>query len=216
MRLIIGNKNYSSWSLRAWLLLRSKNIPFKEERIPLDLPDTKQRILTYSPAGKVPVLIDGDLMIWDTLSIAEYLAEKFPERGIWPADSAARACARSVSAEMHSGFAALRSAMPMNCRESHPGKGLTPESSADIARIIAIWEECRAKCAGHGDFLFGEFCTADAFFAPVASRFATYAVPLSGRTRRYADAVVALPAMDEWLSAARSETEFITADEPYR
>ena len=215
MKLVIGNKNYSSWSLRAWLMMRVKNISFEEERIALDQQDTKRKILGLSPAGKVPVLIDGETTVWDTLAIAEYLAEKFPERGLWPPDRAARARARSVTAEMHSGFAALRGAMPMNCRGSFPGKGVTPQSQADIARIIAIWEDCRGHNGAGGEFLFGEFCIADAFFAPVVSRFITYAVPLAGLARRYGDAVSALPAMREWVAAGRLETESIAGDEPY-
>ena len=215
MKLVIGNKNYSSWSLRPWLLMRVKNIPFEEQRIPLDQPDTKERVLAYSPAGKVPVLIDEGIIVWDTLAIVEYLAEKFPDRALWPRDMPARARARSVVAEMHSGFAALRSAMPMNCRGSFPGKGITRESQADIARIVALWEECRAGLGAGGRFLFGDFCVADAFFAPVVSRFATYAVPLKDIARRYADAIASLPAMQEWLASARAESEFIAAVEPY-
>jgi glutathione S-transferase len=216
MKLVIGNKNYSSWSLRAWLLMRVKNIPFAEERIPLDQPDTKASILAHSAAGRVPVLIDDGTTVWDTLAIAEYLAEKYPDRGLWPSDVRARARARSVVAEMHSGFAALRSAMPMNCRGSFPGKGITDESQADIARIVTLWEQCCTDFGIGGGFLFGDFCVADAFFAPVVSRFATYAVPLKDTARRYADAVGALPAMREWLASAWAESEFIAADEPYR
>ena len=215
MKLVIANKNYSSWSLRAWLLLRVKNIPFEEERIPLDRPDTKERILAHSPAGKVPVLIDDAIVVWDSLAIAEYLAERFPDRGLWPRDTRARARARSVTAEMHSGFAALRSAMPMNCRGSFPGKGFTRESTADIARVVALWEQCRADFGAGGEFLFGEFCVADAFFAPVMSRFTTYAVPLKDTARPYADAVRALPAMQEWMASGRAESELIATDEPY-
>jgi glutathione S-transferase len=216
MKLIIGNKNYSSWSLRAWLVMRVNGIAFEEERIPLDLPDSKASILKHSPAGKVPVLIDGDMSIWDTMAIAEYLAEKFPLLRIWPQEPKARAYARSVSAEMHSGFAALRSAMPMNCRGSYPGKGRSPACVADITRITALWEQCRERCGQENAFLFGEFSAADAFYAPVTSRFITYGVPLTAISERYVRAVSALPAMREWVAAAEAENESIAADEPYR
>jgi glutathione S-transferase len=216
MKLIIGNKNYSSWSLRAWLLMRVNGIVFDEARIPLDLPNSKASILKYSAAGKVPVLIDGNTTVWDTLAIAEYLAEKFPLLPIWPQELQARAHARSVSAEMHSGFAALRSAMPMNCRGSYPGSGRTPQSLADIARITALWQECRERFAAGGEFLFGKFSAADAFYAPITSRFITYAVPLTPVGARYVEAVSSLPAMREWVAAGKAESETIAADEPYR
>jgi glutathione S-transferase len=216
MKLIIGNKNYSSWSLRAWLLMRVNSIAFDEERIPLDLANSKASILTYSAAGKVPVLIDGDTTVWDTLAITEYLAEKFPSLPIWPQEAKARAQARSVSAEMHSGFAALRAAMPMNCRGSYPDKGINAESLADIARITALWQQCRERFGGEGEFLFGKFSAADAFFAPVTARFITYAVPLTPVGESYVKAVSALPAMREWVAAGTAESETIAADEPYR
>ena len=216
MKLIIGNKNYSSWSLRAWLLMRVNGIAFYEERIPLGLPNSKASILKHSPAGRVPVLIDGDTTVWDTLAIAEYLTEKFPLLHIWPQDAKARALARSASAEMHSGFTALRNAMPMNCRGSYPGKGRNPESLADIARITALWKQCRERFGEEGEFLFGKFCAADAFYAPVASRFITYAVPLTSVTESYVKAVSALPAMREWAAAGQAESEVIIEDEPYR
>jgi glutathione S-transferase len=216
MKLIIGNKNYSSWSLRTWLLMRVKGIAFEEERIPLDQPGTKAAILKHSAAGRVPVLIDGDTTVWDTLAIAEYLAEKFPLLHIWPQDAKARAHARSASAEMHSGFGALRNAMPMNCRGSYPGKGSNPESLADVARITALWQQCRERFGAEGEFLFGEFSAADSFYAPVAARFITYAVPLPPLSERYKEALSALPAMREWVAAAKAESETVAADEPYR
>ena len=216
MKLVIGNKNYSSWSLRPWLLLRANNIPFEEERIPLYQLDTKPRILGYSAAGKVPILVDGDVTIWDSFAIAEYLAERFPDRELWPNDAKRRARARSVTAEMHSGFTAMRSAMSMNCRGSFPGKGATPEAMADVARVIAIWEDCRANFAEGGEFLFGKFSIADAFYAPVATRFMTYGVPLSKVAQRYVDSIHALPAMREWVAASRAEAEVIEAYEIYR
>jgi len=216
MKLVIGNKNYSSWSLRPWLAMRAKGIAFDEERVALNQPQTRARLLGHSPSGKVPVLVDEDIAIWDSLAIVEYLAEKFPQARLWPTDRVARARARSVTAEMHSGFSALRNAMPMNCRGHHPGKGRTPEVESDIARITALWEDCRSQFGGGGDFLFGAFCIADAFYAPVVSRFKTYGVSLPAISRQYADTMLALPAMQEWLAAAQAEAEIIEVSEPYR
>ena len=218
MRLIIGNKNYSSWSLRAWLAMKVAGIAFEEHRIPLYGPGAKEQILAFSPAGKVPCLIDGETRVWDSLAICETLAEKHPE--LWPRDAAARALARSVSAEMHSGFADLRTHMSMNVRRRHPGKGRTPESLADVARIIAIWSECLERYGMRanpdGAFLFGRFTIADAMYAPVVLRFRTYEVELPSACRAYANAVLALPAMRAWIAAAEAETESIAKFEPYR
>jgi glutathione S-transferase len=214
MRLIIGNKNYSSWSLRAWLPLRQCRIAFEEERIALFEPGYKQRILNYSPAGKVPVLIDGSTIVWESLAIGEYLAERFPDFGLWPDAADLRARARTVSAEMHAGFASLRAAMPMNIRASYPGKGRSPEVDADIARVAAIWAECLQRSGG--PFLFSTFTLADAMYAPVAARLITYAVPLDTQAQDYVDHLWNLPSMLEWRSAAVAETEFIAEDEPYR
>ena len=208
LTLVIGNKNYSSWSMRPWLALKQARIPFREIRIPLYQPDSKQRILEHSPAGKVPVLKDGEMAIWDSLAILEYLAERFPDRGLWPARATDRARARSVSAEMHAGFSALRTHMPMNLRNSYPGRGRTPEVEADIARIVALWLDCRARAKG-GELLFGPFCNADAMFAPVATRFGTYGVELPAVCRRYVDKLIALPAMQSWYADARIEGEAI-------
>jgi glutathione S-transferase len=199
MRLVIGNKNYSSWSLRPWIALRHFGMPFEEIRIPLDRPDTAQRIREHNPAGKVPCLLDEGLSIWDSLAILEYLAEKQPK--LWPADPAQRARARSVAAEMHSGFAALRTAMPMNVRNRFPGKGRSPEVDADIRRIAEIFD------AALKPFLFGAFCAADAMFAPVVLRFRTYEPPLPAASRAYLDAMLALPALREWIAAAEREDE---------
>lgn len=215
MKLVIGNKNYSSWSLRPWLALRVAQIPFEEVRIPLYQPDSKARQLGYAPSGKVPVLIDGGLKIWDSLAIAEYLAERFPERGLWPAELGARAWARSISAEMHAGFGALRSQMPMNCRGHFPGCGQSDAVLAEIERIVSIWRECRERYAENGPFLFGAFSNADAFYAPVATRFLTYEVALPPVCRAYVDAVIALPAMQEWYAAAIVESERLERSEPY-
>jgi glutathione S-transferase len=203
LRLVIGNKNYSSWSLRPWLVLKQAGVPFEETRLDIYRPNARAEILKHSPTGKVPCLFDGDLQVWDSLAICEYLAEA--QRDLWPADRAARARARSVSAEMHSGFAALRSKMSMDICGAKAGQGRTPESEADIARIVDIWEGCRARPASAGAFLFGPFSIADALFAPVVWRFETYAVALPPAARSYADAMLALPAMKEWAAAARAE-----------
>ena len=211
--LVIGNKNYSSWSLRPWLAMKVAGIPFAEHRIPLYGPGSKDQILVYSPAGKVPCLADGDLRVWDSLSICEYLAEKHP--GLWPQDPAARALARSVSAEMHSGFMNLRAKMSMNIRKRYPGLGRTPESMADVARIVSLWSDCRARYGKGGRFLFGAFSIADAMYAPVVLRFRTYEVELPADCRAYSDAVLALPAMQDWIAAAMAETESLPQFELY-
>lgn len=213
MRLIIGNKNYSSWSLRPWLAMKVAGIAFDEHRIPLYGPGSKEQILAYSPAGKVPCLVDGALRVWDSLAICEYLAEKHP--GLWPQDPAARAVARSISAEMHSGFANLRTHMSMNIRKRHPGKGRTPESLADVARIVAMWSDCRARHGKEGPYLFGKFSIADAMYAPVVLRFRTYEVELPADCRAYADAILALPAMQDWIAAAGAEAETLPQFEQY-
>jgi len=211
--LVIGNKNYSSWSLRPWLALAAAGIPFEEIRIPLYEAGSKAEILRHSPAGKVPVLKHGGLVVWDSLAICEYVAERFPEAQLWPADPAARATARSASAEMHSGFVALRSQMPMNLRAHKPGRGRGPGVQEDVDRITTLWRELRARFGAGGDFLFGRFSIADAMYAPVVGRFRTYEVALDPASRRYADAVWALPALQPWLEASRAETERIAASE---
>jgi glutathione S-transferase len=211
--LVIGNKNYSSWSLRAWLLMQVAGIAFREARIALYGAGAKQEILRYSPSGKVPCLVDGEAHVWDSLAIAEYLAERHP--GLWPEATDARALARSISAEMHSGFANLRQHMSMNCRKRHPGKGRTPEVLEEIARIVSIWGDCRERSAANGEFLFGRFSIADAMYAPVVLRFRTYEVELPPACRAYADAMLALPAMKQWLADAAREVETIAAFEMY-
>jgi glutathione S-transferase len=205
--LVIGNKAYSSWSLRPWLLMRQAGIAFEELRLSLYTEGAKQKILQYSPTGKVPVLRDGGLTIWDSLAICEYLAEKHPEKQLWPADVAARALARAISAEMHSGFTNLRSQMPMNVRRQIPGRAKTPEAVAEIARIEAIWNDCRSHHGKRGPFLFGAFSIADAMYAPVVSRLHTYGVTLPGKAGEYAGAIHALPAMQEWIAGAHAEIE---------
>jgi glutathione S-transferase len=205
--LVIGNKAYSSWSLRPWLLMKHAGIAFDEIRVSLYQEGAKQKLLQYSAAGKVPVLKDGELTIWDSLAICEYLAEKHPEKQLWPAHPAARAHARSVSAEMHSGFTNLRNQMPMNVRREMPGRARTPEVVAEVARIEMIWNECRSRHGAGGPFLFGAFSIADATYAPVASRLRTYGVALTGAAAPYATAIHALPAMQEWIAGAHAETE---------
>ena len=203
LKLVIGDRNFSSWSLRPWLVLNQCGLPFEETTIRLREPGTKAEILKHSPSGKVPCLIDGDVVIWDSLAICEYLAEKFPT--LWPASSKVRAEARSVCAEMHSGFSALRHSMPMEIHASKPFDGRTAEVAADIARIIGIWENCRKRFAQNGPFLFGHFTNADAMFAPVVWRFLTYAIELPPASRAWVEAMCALPAMQEWRAAAVAE-----------
>src|SRR5512139_1086452 len=209
LTLVIGNKNYSSWSLRPWLVLRQAGIPFEEVRIPLYRPGSTEALAAWSPSGKVPALHDGDLRVWDSLAICEYLNERFPDKQLWPRDAAARAVARSISAEMHSGFSALRENMSMNIRARYPGKGRTAASLTDVDRIVAIWTDCRARFGGGGECLFGRFGIADAMYAPVALRFQTYDVALTGAVKDYADAVLALPALQAWVADAVAETERI-------
>ncbi|MES2759838.1 MAG: glutathione S-transferase family protein [Pseudomonadota bacterium] len=206
LTLVIGNKNYSSWSMRPWVALTAFGIPFTEVRVLLDQPDTAARIADYSGAGRVPVLIAGEMTIWDSLAICEYVAEQFPDKHMWPADVAARAMARSVSAEMHSGFQGLRNAMSMNIRASLPGRGRTAEAQGDIGRVCEIWEECLSRF-GHHQFLFGDFSIADAFFAPVVMRFRTYGVSLAPALQAYCERVLAHPAVARWVREALAETE---------
>ncbi|MEB3339074.1 MAG: glutathione S-transferase family protein [Leptolyngbyaceae bacterium] len=214
LTLIIGNKNYSSWSLRPWLLMKQWDLDFTEVRIPLYTPVASSEILRYSPAGKVPILHHGLLRVWDSLAICEYLAEQFPDRYGWPQDFQARAIARSISAEMHSGFQALRQNMPMNCRSRFPGKGMTASVQTDIDRVTSIWRDCRQTYGKAGDLLFGELTIADAMFAPVVTRFITYGVSVDPISSAYMEAILALPAMQTWLEAAQVESETISAYEP--
>jgi glutathione S-transferase len=215
LQLVIGNKNYSSWSMRPWVLLRQAAIPFEEVQLKFDQNTKVVGIEKYSKASKVPVLlIDGE-PVWDSLAIAETAAEMFPDKQLWPANEMARRLARSACAEMHSGFQALRGRMPMNIRSRYPGKGLTPESQRDIDRVVALWTECRERFGGSGSLLFGRFSVADAFFAPVVMRFHAYAVKLPRLAQDYCDAVQALSAVREWCDAARRETDFVAEDEPY-
>lgn len=204
--LYVGNKRYSSWSLRAYLALAHTGAPFRTQLIYLDVPDTAENIRAINKAGRVPVLRHGDLWVNDSLAICEYLYELFPDAGLWPADRAVRARARSVAAEMHSSFTALRTHMTMDLLGSKPGVGHNPETLAEAARVQEIWREARARATG-GPFLFGAFCIADAFFAPVTTRFTTYGVPMDDVAQAYVAAVQALPAFRAWLDDARSEPE---------
>ena len=211
LTLLIGNKNYSSWSLRAWILLRHLGLEFIELQVPLDLPDTAARLRAFNPAGLVPALRDGELLVWDSLAVCEYACE-LAGRGL-PADRAARALARSVAAEMHSGFRALRGTWPMNARATGRRTAMSPALLADVARIDTLWNQCRATQGGGGPWLLGEYSLADAMYAPVALRFHTYGAQLSPVAAAYVQAVLADPIMGEWLAAARAEPWVIAHDE---
>jgi glutathione S-transferase len=221
MRLVIGNKNYSSWSMRPWVLMKQLGIPFDEEKLRLDFtPGSpfRTRLAQVSPAGKVPVLLDGDLAVWDTLAIVEYLAEKFPQHGVWPGDAKARARARSLCAEMHSGFGALRSKCPMNIEASLPevGRQLLAEEGVqrDLARVTALWSQALRDSGG--PFLFGGFSAADAFYAPVVARLRTYALPVPPDVADYMARVWAAPGVAAWVADALTEQDWLADEEPYR
>lgn len=206
LTLVIGNKNYSSWSLRPWLALKAAGQPFDEVMIGLRHPETKARILSHSPAGKVPALKHGDLLVWESLAICEYVAELFPEAGLLPSDPRARAVARSVMSEMHAGFPALRRDLPMDIHSKGIAAGQpSEEARQDIARVQQIWQDCRGRFGQDGDFLFGRFGIADCMYAPVATRFRTYRVALDPVSAAYVDAIYAHPAMQEWIAAAAAE-----------
>jgi glutathione S-transferase len=210
LTLVIGNKNYSSWSMRPWLALKAGNIAFEEVFISLYTGAAdKQRILDFSRSGKVPVLVDGDITVWDSLAIIEYAAERFPQARLWPEDRASRAHARSISAEMHSGFAALRNECGMNLHRPVGAIDLSAVARADIARIQEIWTDCRKRYGKSGPFLFGAFGAADAMFGPVVHRLRTYAIAVEPAVRDYMEAMMALPAFREWTAAALSETIII-------
>ncbi len=203
LKLVIGDRNYSSWSFRPWLVLKQSGLPFEEVSIRLRESSTRTEIFKHSPSGKVPCLIDGTTVVWDSLAICEYIAEKVPS--MWPTDSKSRAEARSISAEMHSGFVALRHVLPMDIAASKPFAARTADVEGDIARILDIWEGCRARFVDAGPFLFGRFTIADAMFAPVVWRFLTYEIELPAASRKWVDAMLALPAMQEWRAAALAE-----------
>lgn len=208
--IVLGNKNYASWSLRAWLALKHTGAAFDEVVIPLYRDDSKEKILSWSPAGKVPILRHGDVTIWDSLAICEYLAETFPAARLWPQDRAARAAARSVSMEMHGGFVPLRQNLSMDISRRHPGAERIEKAKAEIDRVTAIWGDCRKRFGttgvnGAGPFLFGGFTIADAMYAPIVTRFLTYGVALDPISAAYVDAVMDLPAMRDWAAAAAAE-----------
>lgn len=213
LRLIIGNKNYSSWSLRPWLAMTALGISFEEELVPLDAPDFKERIRARSPAGKVPVLLDGEAVVWESSAILEHLAERFPEKGVWPSDPVARAHARSLATEMHNGFGALRSVAPMNLWRPVEARSFPQEALQDVRRITRRWGEARARFGGGGDFLFGAFCAADAMYAPVATRLRTYAIEVDPVAAAYVEAIHAHPAFVAWKEAALKETGALAEDE---
>jgi glutathione S-transferase len=223
MKLYIGNKNYSSWSMRSWVLLTQAGIPFEEVMVRFDAftPESqfKATVRKVSPTGKVPVLVDGDLVVWDTLAIAEYVAEQFPDKALWPADKAARARARSLCAEMHSGFTGLRSHCPMNIEARLPEQGalIWRDQSAvraDVTRLVAMWQQCLD--AHGGPLLFGDFSVADAYFAPICMRLVSYALPLPSDVQAYVQRVCALPGVKAWIDGALAEQDFLDFEEPYR
>jgi glutathione S-transferase len=216
MKLIIGNKNYSSWSMRPWMLLTGLDIPFEEEKLSFNDPQWKAKVRRHSPVGKVPVLVDGDVTVWDSLAIVEYVAEKFPDRAVWPRDRAARAHARAICAEMHAGFSHMRNHLGMNCELRLPNVAFDRETQHDIKRVIGLWSDCRARFGQGGPFLCGAFSAADAYYAPVVRRFVTYGVALPDVARAYVATMEELPAMRSWMSAALAEHEFVEWDEPYR
>ena len=213
LKLIIGNKNYSSWSMRPWMALKVAGIAFDETVISLNASDFKATVSPHSGTGKVPVLIDNNVQVWESLAILEYLAEKFPAAGLWPADASARAHARALASEMHAGFVPLRRHLPMNMWRPVMNRDLTPEVEANVRRIEAMWADCRARFGAGGPFLFGRFGAADAMYAPVVSRFHTYAVSVGAGTRAYMEAVMELPAWREWYAAAVKESWVLAEDE---
>lgn len=211
MKLLIGNRNYSSWSLRPWLVLKHFDIPFEDEVLQLQGEGFREVLAQRSPTGRVPVLEDGELKVVETIAIIEYLADRFPDRAIWPADIGERALARAAAAEMHSAFQALRSHAPMNLRASHPGKVNVDTVVKDLHRLETLWGELLARSGG--PFLFGAFTAADAMFAPVATRIRTYALPVSDVANGYVEAIYGLPAFQEWLAMARHEPWIVDDDE---
>jgi glutathione S-transferase len=213
LKLILGNKNYSSWSFRPWIALRQAGIAFSEEVIPLYEPGSRERMLQYGPTGKVPVLIDAEITVWESIAILEYVAEKFPEAALWPADRRARAYGRAIAAEMHAGFMSLRRHCPMNMRRKSRKLDLTPEVLADIRRIEAIWTQSRERFGREGPFLLGAFSIADAMYAPIVSRFHTYAIDVVPVAQAYMAAMMALPAWQEWQSAGEREPWIMPGNE---
>jgi len=216
MKLIVGNKNYSSWSLRAWLLLAELDLPFEEEALSFNDPTFDAKLRRYEPAETVPILIDDGTVVWDSIAITEHVAERFPDRGVWPSEPQARALARSMCAEMHASFSTLRAALPMNITARLPGLGWNVRVQEDVERITALWQAARSRFGSAGPFLFGRFSAADAFYAPVATRFVTYDIELPAAAAAYVAAITALPSMQRWTQAAAAENDFVPVDEPYR
>jgi glutathione S-transferase len=208
-QLAIANKAYSSWSLRAWLYLKESGIPFEEVRVPLYTPEWDARIGGLSPSGRLPALKDGDLLVWDSWAIMDHAQARCPAAVGWPEDRAARATALSASAEMHSGFSALREEMPFNCRRRVPGLDFSAPALEDAERVREIWRHCRSRFGGNGPWLFGEFCRADVLYAPIVLRFETYGIPLDGLERAYAESVLALAQVREWVAGAEAEEEVL-------
>ena len=215
LTLVIGNKNYSSWSMRPWVLMKELGIAFEEKKLRFHSDEWDAEIERWSPSRLVPVLWRGNDSVWDSLAIMEALNEWHPGKNVWPADAAARAFARSIAAEMHSGFRDLRNNMPMNIRASHPGRGMNAEVKADIERIERLWGEARKRFGARGPFLFGAFSAADAMYAPVVMRFTTYGVGLGTEAARYCEAMRAAPGVRAWIDAALQEKEIVAEDEPY-
>lgn len=215
MKLVIVNKAYSSWSLRPWLLMSVKGIPFEEDLIPLDTPEFRPRVSAYGAGGTVPILVDGDVTVWESLAIMDYLGDAFPEKGIWPSERRARAFARTISAEMHAGFRGLRAACPMNLRKRYASRDRGDLVAKDVARVAQLWSTARASFGAQagGPFLFGDFTAADAMFAPVVTRFQTYSIPAEPALRAYMDAVLDLPAFRAWQEAGMRETWIVAHDE---
>jgi glutathione S-transferase len=213
LHLTIGNKNYSSWSFRPWIAMTVAGIPFEETVIPIHYPGSKEKFLALSPAGKVPILQDGTATVWESLAILEYVAEKHPDSALWPRDAAARAHARAIASEMHAGFQPLRRQCPMNMWRPVKKLELSAETAANVARIDALWSDCRARFGAGGPFLFGRFGAADAMYAPVVSRLHTYAVEVGATSAAYMQAMMALPAWQDWYAAALQEEWLLAEDE---
>lgn len=213
LTLIIGNKNYSSWSLRPWFFMQYHGLAFTEKRIALFTNTFRDELAEYDSDARVPVLQDGELIVWDTLAIMEYVSEQYLAGKGWPADVKARAVARSISAEMHSSFSHVRGEMPMNCRRKFSGITFSDDAQQEVQRIVHLWERCRNDYGQNGDWLFGEFSIADAMYAPIVLRFTGYDVPLSGTAETYVNTVLTHPAIQAWIEAGKQETEIIAEDE---
>jgi len=209
LTLIIGNKNYSSWSLRPWLFMRQNHITFTEKRVPLYTPDTDAELVKYGSDYKVPVLMDGELIVWDSLAILEYLSEHYLEGAGWPTAPSARAIARAISSEMHSSYSNLRSELPMNCRKNFHDISLSEKTEHDVQRVLSLWRHCRGQYGAAGEWLFGGFSIADAMFAPVVLRLHGYNIPVGDVAQQYMQTVLDLPALQEWIDSSKAETEII-------